>query len=148
MKTPKISRKKSGFTLIEIVIVLAIAALIMVIVFVAVSGAQRSRRDTERRAVASRVLASLVNCASDNNGGIGGTNRCASYITGAVGSGNIGTLGGTVPATGTRTTYIASTGGCPATQGAVTTAITSGSATGVYYWSEANNNPVCLLGSL
>jgi prepilin-type N-terminal cleavage/methylation domain-containing protein len=139
---------KSGFTLIEIVIVLAIAALIMVIVFVAVSGAQRSRRDTERRAVASRVLASLVNCASDNSGTIGGTNLCASYITGAVGTGNTGTLGGTLPTTGTQTVYIASTGGCPATQGAVTTAISGGSATGVYYWSEANNAPVCIASTI
>jgi prepilin-type N-terminal cleavage/methylation domain-containing protein len=51
--------KKSGFTLIEIVIVLAIAALIMVIVFVAVQGALSARRNDQRRSDARRVLAAM-----------------------------------------------------------------------------------------
>jgi len=51
--------KKSGFTLIEIVIVLAIAALIMVIVFVAVQGALMGRRNDQRRSDARRVLAAV-----------------------------------------------------------------------------------------
>ena len=51
--------KKSGFTLIEIVIVLAIASLIMVIVFVAVQGALSARRNDQRRSDARRVLAAM-----------------------------------------------------------------------------------------
>jgi len=58
--------KKSGFTLIEIVIVLAIAALIMVIVFVAVAGAQRSRRDTQRKRALDSIVAQLENYSSNN----------------------------------------------------------------------------------
>lgn len=59
---------KKGFTLIEIVIVLAIAALIMVIVFLAVAGAQRSQRDTTARNNAARVLAAAEQYAANNSG--------------------------------------------------------------------------------
>lgn len=51
--------KKSGFTLIEIVIVLAIGALIMVVVFVAAQGALMARRNDQRRNDARLVLAAL-----------------------------------------------------------------------------------------
>ena len=60
--------KKSGFTLIEIVIVLAIAALIMVIVFLAVSGAQRSRRDAVTKKAAYQALVAMATYAGINNG--------------------------------------------------------------------------------
>lgn len=61
--------KKPGFTLIEVVIVLAIAALIMVIVFVAVQGALMGRRNDQRRSDARRVLAAV-----ESNPGIYPTN--------------------------------------------------------------------------
>ncbi len=63
--TPK---KQTGFTLIEIVIVLAIAALIMVIVFLAVAGAQRAQRDTAVKDAASRLLAATNQFSSNNSG--------------------------------------------------------------------------------
>lgn len=50
---------KRGFTLIEIVIVLAIAALIMVVVFLAVTGAQRGQRDQSRKDLMNRTRSSL-----------------------------------------------------------------------------------------
>lgn len=59
---------KKGFTLIEIVIVLAIAALIMVIVFFAVAGAQRTRKDQQRKDLVARVVSQLENYASNNSG--------------------------------------------------------------------------------
>jgi prepilin-type N-terminal cleavage/methylation domain-containing protein len=62
------SRDSKGFTLIEIVIVLAIAGLIFVIVFLAVQQAQRSRRDTQRRGDAARYLAAAEQYAGNNNG--------------------------------------------------------------------------------
>lgn len=61
-------KNKQGFTLIEIVIVLAIAALIMVIVFFAVAGAQRTRKDQQRKDLAARVVSQLENYASNNSG--------------------------------------------------------------------------------
>ncbi|MDB5179062.1 MAG: hypothetical protein JWN01_1005 [Patescibacteria group bacterium] len=61
-------KKEKGFTLIEIVLVLAIAGLLMVIVFLAVSGAQKSRRDTQRKNDIGRIAAALENYASNTNG--------------------------------------------------------------------------------
>lgn len=62
----KLSNK--GFTLIEIVIVLAIAALIMVIVFLAVQGANRAQRDTARKSNANQILAAAQQYAGNNSG--------------------------------------------------------------------------------
>jgi prepilin-type N-terminal cleavage/methylation domain-containing protein len=61
-------KKEKGFTLIEIVLVLAIAGLLLVIVFLAVSGAQKSRRDTQRKNDLSRIAAQLESYASNQNG--------------------------------------------------------------------------------
>jgi prepilin-type N-terminal cleavage/methylation domain-containing protein len=62
------NQQKAGFTLIEIVLVMAIAGLILVIVFLAVEGAQRSRRDQERKTDAGRMLAAAEQCVSSNQG--------------------------------------------------------------------------------
>ncbi len=61
-------KKEKGFTLIEIVLVLAIAGLLLVIVFLAVSGAQKSRRDTQRKNDAGAYVTSLESYASNNSG--------------------------------------------------------------------------------
>ena len=61
-------KKDKGFTLIEIVLVMAIAGLILVIVFLAVQGAQRARRDQQRKTDASRMLSAVEQCASNNQG--------------------------------------------------------------------------------
>jgi len=61
-------KREQGFTLIEIVIVLAIAAAIMLMVFLAVTGARRSQRDTQRRGDASRMAATLEQYAANNGG--------------------------------------------------------------------------------
>jgi len=63
-------KKDKGFTLIEVVIVLAIAGLIFVIVFLAVGAAQRSRRDNERRAAVSRLLAAAEQDAANEGGSV------------------------------------------------------------------------------
>ena len=52
--------KKSGFTLIEIVIVLSIASLIMVLVFVGWRGAVSSNQNEQRRSDAKRVLSAVI----------------------------------------------------------------------------------------
>lgn len=61
-------KMKKGFTLIEIVIVLAIAALIMVVVFLAVQGAQRAQRDNFRKDVVNRAAAAVQAYKGNNNG--------------------------------------------------------------------------------
>lgn len=60
--------RNSGFTIIEVMIVLAIAALILVVVLVAIPQLQQSQRNTARQDVTSRVLTELSNYAGNNNG--------------------------------------------------------------------------------
>ena len=57
---------KKGFTIIEVVLVLAIAGLIFLMVFVALPALQRSQRDTARRNDMSRVDTSLVQYQTNN----------------------------------------------------------------------------------
>lgn len=92
---------KSGFTLIEIVIVLAIAGLIFVIVFFAVSQAQAARRDTERKSAASRMLAAGSQYSSNNQGSV----PCDGWLGGDACSGaaSFFDVGNGDPATGTWT---------------------------------------------
>ena len=63
-------KKSKGFTLIEIVIVLAIAALILAAVFIGVQGAQAARRDSQRKSDAARMIAAGESYASNNSGDI------------------------------------------------------------------------------
>jgi prepilin-type N-terminal cleavage/methylation domain-containing protein len=62
------SKKTSGFTIIEVMIVLAIAGLIMVIVFLAVPALQRNQRDNARQSIVNRVSAELTTYAGNNQG--------------------------------------------------------------------------------
>ena len=57
---------KQGFTIIEVVLVLAIAGLIFLMVFVALPALQRSQRDTARRNDMSRVDTSLIQYQTNN----------------------------------------------------------------------------------
>jgi prepilin-type N-terminal cleavage/methylation domain-containing protein len=82
-------KKDKGFTLIEIVLVLAIAGLLLLIVFLAVSGAQRSRRDSQRKNDAARLLAQGEQYASNNNGSY--PNSAATAATFVTGYLNVGT---------------------------------------------------------
>ncbi len=55
----KLSRKEKGFTIIEVVLVLAIAGLIFAMVFIALPALQRSQRNTERRRNLSLIKAAF-----------------------------------------------------------------------------------------
>lgn len=59
-------KTKQGFTIIEVVLVLAIAGLIFLMVFVALPQLQRSQRDTQRRQDLSRVVTALVQYQTNN----------------------------------------------------------------------------------
>jgi prepilin-type N-terminal cleavage/methylation domain-containing protein len=64
------NRKEEGFTIIEVLIVLAIAGLIMLIVFLAVPALQRNSRNTQRQADASKIASAISACLSAKNGQI------------------------------------------------------------------------------
>ncbi|HSX44030.1 MAG TPA: type II secretion system protein [Candidatus Saccharimonadales bacterium] len=61
LKDPK------GFTIIEVLIVLAIAGLILLIVFLAVPALQRNSRNTQRRSDVSRMLGGFREAINNNS---------------------------------------------------------------------------------
>ncbi|MCA9330903.1 prepilin-type N-terminal cleavage/methylation domain-containing protein [Candidatus Saccharibacteria bacterium] len=63
----KLQTNQSGFTIIEVLIVLAIAGLIMLIVFLAVPALQRNSRNTQRKNDAQKLLAATNEWATANN---------------------------------------------------------------------------------
>jgi prepilin-type N-terminal cleavage/methylation domain-containing protein len=81
-----------GFTIIEVMIVLAIAALILLIVLLAVPALQRSSRNTQRKNDVSAIAAAVSNVLTDNNGatptGLGATDSSDILICGAGGAAN------------------------------------------------------------
>ena len=62
------SKSKKGFTIIEVVLVLAIAGLIFLMVFIALPALQRSQRNTQRGDDLSRILTAVNSYQSNNNG--------------------------------------------------------------------------------
>jgi prepilin-type N-terminal cleavage/methylation domain-containing protein len=78
----KLNRKsQSGFTIIEVMIVLAIAGLIMLIVFLAVPALQRTSRNTQRKNDVSAFLSGVAEFASNNNGAQPSTTADITAIT-------------------------------------------------------------------
>ncbi len=63
----KIKRNQSGFTLIEVVLVLAIGGLIFLLAFLAFQQVSTNRRDTQRRNDAGKVIAEVQNATGDGS---------------------------------------------------------------------------------
>jgi prepilin-type N-terminal cleavage/methylation domain-containing protein len=63
-----VMRKKAGFTLVEIVLVLAIAGLILAMVLLALPQTERSRRDTQRKGDLGRLQTQIEFYASNHSG--------------------------------------------------------------------------------
>ena len=68
MKNTIQKKKQEGFTIIEVLIVLAIAGLIILIVFLAVPALQRNSRNTQRSNDVSRALGAAQEVLNNNNG--------------------------------------------------------------------------------
>ena len=64
----KISKNNKGFTIIEVLIVLAIFGLIMLVVFLAVPALQRNARNTAIRNDAGNLLSGVSEFQAANNG--------------------------------------------------------------------------------
>lgn len=144
----KLLTKKEGFTLIEIVLVLAIAGLILVVVFLAVGGANRANRDTQRTNLAGQLAAALESYARNHNGQYPSSALPESYTTSIIDI-------------DTRTAPKFQSGASTSTSGMVYSSAASGSNgyicndSGVVvsggtprnyaisYWSEQAGGPVC-----
>ncbi|HVE80743.1 MAG TPA: type II secretion system protein [Candidatus Dormibacteraeota bacterium] len=139
-------KNKKGFTLIEIVIVLAIAALVLAGVLLAVGGAQRSQRDSARKGVAARTATAMENHASNNNGSYpptATTALAASYLVGIIDTDTDAAPTNTgAPASATATSgvrYVA-----PATCANGAAVASTGRRYAVVYWSENAGATQCL----
>lgn len=102
-----INKKQEGFTIIEVMIVLAIAGLILVVVLIAIPQLQRNQRNQSRQSVASRIATEINNYAGNNNGKIpdpvlasGASNFAAPYQALGFFARYLGCSGGTPPGGG------------------------------------------------
>ena len=68
MSYKELKQKTEGFTIIEVLIVLAIAALIMLIVFLAIPQLRRNQQNNQLRSEAARVLTAATEYESNANG--------------------------------------------------------------------------------
>ena len=66
--TTKIKDNMKGFTIIEVMIVLAIAGLIIAVVLVAVPQLQRNQRNEARRSILNRIKTEIDNYSGNNQG--------------------------------------------------------------------------------
>lgn len=78
------TNNKKGFTIIEVVLVLAIAGLIFLMVFIALPALQRSQRNTRRRQDMARILSAVNDYQANNNG------RSPARLASVGGDGNTG----------------------------------------------------------
>jgi len=155
------TRKQEGFTIIEVLIVLAIAGLIIAIVLFAVPNLQKSGRNTAIKNDASALAGAIGDFESNNNGAVptkgtfgngqfalanatittGGTAK----LQGATNVMNVNTgtatfAATTPPVAGAQVTagnlYVDTGEGCQTTSG--TAPIKSSRAFAIYYWTEAS----------
>lgn len=70
----RVQKQPKGFTIIEVMIVLAIAGLIMLIVFLAVPTLQRTSRNTQRKDDAAAALQAVNEYLTNNGGTLPGAN--------------------------------------------------------------------------
>lgn len=73
----KLTQKQQGFTIIEVVLVLAIAALILLMVFIAWPALQRNQRDTARKNDAQTVASAVGTYKGNNQGSLTGLDSTA-----------------------------------------------------------------------
>lgn len=104
----KLQKSNKGFTIIEVMIVLAIAALILVIVLLAVPALQRNSRNTAIKNDASAITGAVSTYQTDNdgarvtavsaNGQVTGTGPAGSSTQARIQAGTNVTTIGAVPA--------------------------------------------------
>lgn len=79
--------ERRGFTIIEVVLVLAIAALIFLMVFIALPALQRNQRDTARKELLTKVVSGITTYQSNKRGAQPTTGSdLAPYVDGTVGA--------------------------------------------------------------
>jgi prepilin-type N-terminal cleavage/methylation domain-containing protein len=84
MNTPQKQQTESkrGFTIIEVVLVLAIAGLIFLMVFIALPALQRGQRDAQRKSDLTRISVQITNYLSSTRGSVPTEGDFANFVTG------------------------------------------------------------------
>jgi len=119
-----ISKNNKGFTIIEVLIVLAIAGLIMLVVLLAVPGLQRTQANSAAKTDATHIAAAITSYTANNNGVLPTNTTMGTVYTDIAGLSKLTSTtsaGGTLavlPATPVTYTWYFNTGGF--TTGAVT----------------------------
>jgi len=153
-----------GFTIIEVVLVLAIAGLIFLMVFIALPTLQRTQRDTQRKDDLSRIQTQITAYSNNNRGAIpkpdlitgnstfvknylGGTNTVAGpdYNDPTTGTGYEFLAGGTQPTKAGQIGY--KPAAVCGTDGAFDTSAQSGATARTYaleIFLENQNVPYCV----
>lgn len=86
-----VKHKSDGFTIIEVLVVLAIAGLVMVVVFLAVPALQRNSRNSALGADARAILAAVGNYRTNNGGSLPAAQTAAAPTGGRITIGAAGT---------------------------------------------------------
>lgn len=137
-------RKEGGFTIIEVLIVLAIAGLIMLIVFLAVPNLQRSARNTTNKNDASSVEGAISEFVSNNDGtfptSVTGTGTVTLSATGATNN-TVKVNGSTAVTTVTTgTATVGATGQIKVQLGQNCAGTASSRAAAIYYAVESSGS--------
>ena len=90
MVNNKSNSARNGFTIIEVVLVLAIAGLIFLMVFLALPALQRSQRNQRYKNNLSLVIGALQNYRSNNGGRKISVTGSISYYPGRVSATDVG----------------------------------------------------------
>jgi prepilin-type N-terminal cleavage/methylation domain-containing protein len=147
--------RNEGFTIIEVMIVLAIAGLIILVVLLAVPALQRNGRNTAIKNDAAAIAGGVSEFASNNDGGLptkNGSSQAGSAVTLKDANGtaatakvqasttvNFGadkTATSVTPNAGELTVTFGTKCGAPANNGTQYTIVVSGRATSVVYAIE------------
>lgn len=75
-----VQQQKKGFTIIEVVLVLAIAGLIFLMVFIALPALQRNTRDTARKNDADIIASAVTSYTGNNRGAFPTKAKLSSYL--------------------------------------------------------------------
>ena len=81
-----LKNKEKGFTIIEVVLVLAIAGLIFLVVFLALPALQQSQRDNARRQDVGKVVSAVQSYLADNKSQMPADGAAAANFAGYYGT--------------------------------------------------------------
>lgn len=146
----KLLKKEKGFTIIEVLIVLAIAGLIILIVFLAVPALQRNSRNTQRKNDVSALLGAVQEAVNNNQGNLPtasgdftGNVKFSNYSAGDVDYSNTGVT--TAPGADTTKIYVRSNSKCTANANTVAASGATKRNVIAYYWVETSSGttPQC-----